>query len=91
MNRPDHFSASQLTTFLNCPLAYRFRYIDGIETGVKPSNLVLGSAFHSAAEHLHKHLMDGRVQSSPECSVNWHLRSLCPSALFLVRAGERSP
>lgn len=38
MNRRDGFSVSQLTTFPNCALAYRFRYIDVIETGVKASN-----------------------------------------------------
>ena len=59
---PDHLSVSQITKFLMCPLAYRFQYIDGIETGIKSSSFALGTAFHSAAEHLHKHMMNGGVK-----------------------------
>ena len=59
---PDHMSASQITKYLMCPLAYRFQYIDGIETGIKSSSFALGTAFHSAAEHLHKHMMNGGVK-----------------------------
>ena len=56
---PDHLSVSQITKFLTCPLSYRFQYVDGIETGTKSSSFALGTAFHSAAEHLHRHLMNG--------------------------------
>ena len=59
---PDHLSSSQITKFLMCPLSYRFHYIDRIETGIKSSGLVLGSAFHAAAETLHKDMMNGGVR-----------------------------
>jgi hypothetical protein len=38
MNLPDHLSASQIIKFLTCPLAYKFHYIDGVETGTKSSS-----------------------------------------------------
>ena len=60
---PDHISASQIIKFLMCPLSYKFHYIDGIETGVKSSSFALGTSFHTAAEHLHKHMMNGGVRA----------------------------
>ena len=60
---PDHLSASQITKFLMCPLSYRFRYIDGIETDTKSTSFALGTSFHTAAEHLHKHMMNGGVRA----------------------------
>ena len=60
---PDHLSASQITKFLMCPLSYKFHYIDGIETDTKSSSFALGTAFHTAAEHLHKHMMNGGVRA----------------------------
>ena len=59
---PDHFSVSQLTTFLSCSLAYRFRYVDHVETGLKSSSFALGTAFHCAAEQLHKDMIAGTVR-----------------------------
>lgn len=66
---PDHLSVSQINRFLQCPLSYRFQYIDKIETGLKSSSFALGTAFHSAAEHLHRHLMNGGVKR-PEVYQN---------------------
>ena len=63
MDLPDHISASQINKFLMCPLAYRFHYVDGIETGVKSTSFALGTAFHTVAEQLHRHLMNGGVRS----------------------------
>ena len=60
---PDHLSASQIIKFLMCPLSYKFHYIDGIETGIKSSSFALGTSFHTAAERLHKHMMNGGVRS----------------------------
>ena len=59
MNLPDHLSASQVNCYLRCSLAYRLKYIDKIVTEQKASALVLGSAFHLAAEKLHRDLMNG--------------------------------
>ena len=66
MKLPDHLSVSQLNTFLSCPLAYRFRYIDRIETGTKSSSFALGTAFHSAAERLHKDIIAGQAGAADD-------------------------
>jgi len=62
MALPDHLSVSQIRKHLGCPLAYRFAYVDHIETGTRASALVFGKAVHVAAELLHRHLMDGGAQ-----------------------------
>ncbi len=62
MGLPDHLSVSQMNKFMNCPLAYRFKYIDRIKTSVKSSNFALGTAFHSAAEQLHKDMIAGQAK-----------------------------
>ena len=59
---PDHISASQINSYLRCSLAYRFKYLDGIVTEQKATALVLGSAFHLAAEKLHRDLMNGGIK-----------------------------
>jgi len=66
MKLPDHLSVSQLNTFLSCPLAYRFRYVDRIETGTKSSSFALGTAFHSAAERLHKDIIAGHAGAADD-------------------------
>ena len=63
MYSPDHLSASQIIKFLMCPLSYKFAYVDRIETGTKSSSFALGTAFHTAAEQLHKHMMNGGVRA----------------------------
>ena len=64
MNLPDHLSVSQVTKFLMCPLSYKFHYVDGIETDIKSSSFALGTAFHAAAERLHRDLMNGGVRAA---------------------------
>jgi len=64
MYPPDHISSSQINTYLMCPLSYRFRYIDKIETGTKSSSLAMGTSFHTAAEALHKDMMNGGVREA---------------------------
>ena len=58
----NHISVSQVSKYLMCPLAYRFQYIDRIETGVKASGLAFGTAFHCAADLLHRDMMNGGVR-----------------------------
>ncbi|MCR4317115.1 MAG: PD-(D/E)XK nuclease family protein [Planctomycetes bacterium] len=46
----DHFSVSQLSCYLQCPLKYKFKYLVGFEPFFTPGALVFGSAFHSTIE-----------------------------------------
>lgn len=58
-------SYSKISTFSNCPLSYKYRYIDGIPT--KPSHyLSFGNSLHSAIEEFQK-IND--KQSRPELLV----------------------
>ena len=64
MQLPDHMSASQINCYLRCSLSYKFKYLDCIATEQTSSALVLGSAFHLAAEKLHRDLMNGGPKNS---------------------------
>jgi len=46
----DYLSYSAVRTFQNCPLKYRFRYVDGLAEDCVSSSLIFGSAIHSALE-----------------------------------------
>ena len=44
----DYLSASQIGTFLTCPLAYKYMYVDGIKKSDASVYLLYGKALHSA-------------------------------------------
>ena len=46
----DYLSYSAVRTFQNCPLKYRFLYVDGLAEDCVSSSLIFGSAIHSALE-----------------------------------------
>jgi putative RecB family exonuclease len=50
----DYISWSQLSTFRQCPLKYRFRYLDKLEPEFVASSLLVGSSIHSAIEFHHR-------------------------------------
>jgi len=47
---PDHFSASQINTYLMCPRKYRYRYIDKRVPEHRAAAMAFGSAVHTAIE-----------------------------------------
>lgn len=59
----DTISPTQITTYLQCPRKFAFRYIQRAPAEFKPSGLAFGSAVHGALEMFHRRLLDGdRVQ-----------------------------
>ena len=50
----DHFSVSQLTTYLNCPAKYRFGYIEKQPWEFQSSDLVFGNVCHQTIAHFHE-------------------------------------
>ena len=50
------YSHSRLETFENCPLRYRFEYIDGIRRDTQGIEAFVGSLFHEVMEKLYKDL-----------------------------------
>jgi len=54
------YSFSQLQTYKQCPLKYRFEKIDNIKPEIPSEslNLILGSCVHSVLEELYKKVSD---------------------------------
>lgn len=46
---PDHLSYSSISLYLSCAKAWKFRYLDRVQTATSPE-LVWGSAFHDTVE-----------------------------------------
>lgn len=46
----DYISYSAITTYQQCPLRYRFKYLDGLSESIVSSSLVFGGAIHLALE-----------------------------------------
>ena len=53
-----HFSYSQLSTYLICPMKYTFQYVQGVPWETKPVALPFGKAIHKAAETYYRNLME---------------------------------
>jgi len=56
---PDHLSYSQIALYLECPLLYKLRYLDGEAREGTPAALVFGSAIHKALAKFYTDVMDG--------------------------------
>jgi putative RecB family exonuclease len=54
-----HFSVSQLTCYLQCPLQYYFQYELGIAWEKTPSAVIFGGCVHDTAEAINRGLMEG--------------------------------
>jgi len=61
----EHISYTQINTYLQCPLKYRFQYIDLIEWPFVPSGLVFGTAIHKVAAYYYQKKMQG-TELSPK-------------------------
>ena len=55
-----HFSISQLTCYLQCPLQYYFQYELGIAWEKTPSAVVFGSSVHDTVEAINRGLMENK-------------------------------
>lgn len=79
---PDHLSHSQITTYLQCPLKYRYQYVDRIPWPFVPDYLTFGTAIHKAIESFYRSRQKGREA---------HLDDLCEvfSETLLFDAASR--
>ncbi len=55
----DHFSYSQLNTYMTCPLRYRLQYVELIPPAFTTSALVFGSSVHEAVAAFHQQRLVG--------------------------------
>jgi putative RecB family exonuclease len=56
----DYISPSRLNLWLKCPLAFRKRYIDGLQSSPTPA-LFVGKVVHAVLAHVYKHRMAKHV------------------------------
>ena len=66
MPLPDTTSATQLSTYADCPRKYRYRYLDHAEPEYKAVGLALGSAVHSSIGWYYERRRDGKAPSISE-------------------------
>ena len=62
----DYISHSAISTYQQCPLRYRFKYVDGIPERFVSSNLIFGGAIHSALEFHFTELLCGNEPPSQD-------------------------
>ena len=55
----DYLSWSAVSTFRQCPLKYRFRYVDGLPEDSVSSALVFGTGIHTAVEQHFQAILSG--------------------------------
>ena len=76
----DYISYSAIHTFQQCPLRYRFRYLDGLPELTVSASLVFGGAIHSALEFHFRRLSAGSTAPSLDILLDvyqesWKVRS----------------
>ena len=59
MNESPHLSHSQISTYLTCPLRYKFHYVDQIPPEFTAAALVFGQAIHEAAAAFYQAHLEG--------------------------------
>jgi len=57
MNQMDHFSVSQLQTYLNCPASYYYGYVEKLDWEFQPADMILGKICHQAIADYHRSSM----------------------------------
>jgi putative RecB family exonuclease len=55
----DHLSYSQVSTYLICPLRYKFHYVDEIPAAFTAASLAFGSAIHEAVAAYYQTRLEG--------------------------------
>jgi CRISPR/Cas system-associated exonuclease Cas4 (RecB family) len=76
-NLVNKLSASAISTYLACPLKYKFRYIDKIDAPSDSPHLIYGTSIHKAIEEFHKSIWLGdkitRAQAVSIFVNSWEL------------------
>jgi CRISPR/Cas system-associated exonuclease Cas4 (RecB family) len=88
----DHFSITQLQTYLLCPQSYRFAYIERKEWEFYPAEMLFGSIIHSVVANLFHNqgelteeemvkMFESSWDKEVESTENIRFRSLSPDEL----------
>ncbi|MFQ5877565.1 MAG: RecB family exonuclease [Acidobacteriota bacterium] len=66
------YSHSRLSSFENCPLQYRYRYVDRIPRDVESIETFVGKRVHEVLEWLYRDLLEGRCPSLERLVARYH-------------------
>lgn len=74
----NYLSWSQINSFRGCPMAFTFKYVRGEAPAFTSSNLLFGSAIHSAIQHYFERRLEGEASAIDDLveayRVGWHER-----------------
>ncbi len=82
LRKQPHLSASSVGLYLECSLAYKFRYVDKLPSETTSDALVFGSAIHKVLEAFYMGLMIGDHLSLDDLLDQWN-------AVWTEQAAER--
>ncbi len=82
MEQPRTISASQVATYLGCPLKYRFQYVDKIPRPWRAAAMGFGSSVHAAVEWFHRERLAGKTPDLAEVlkvfDADWYAQNVEP-------------
>jgi len=84
------YSHSRLSSFDNCPRAFRYRYVDKITVDVQSIEAFMGKLVHSVAEKVNLVTATGKVPSLPSVLRRYEImwdEAYHPSQVRVVREG----
>jgi len=84
----DYVSWSAISTFRQCPLKYKFRYIDGLPEESVSSALVFGTGIHSAVEQHFQTILSGDPQPDLDALLFAYRSAWLPHAPEAISFGS---
>ncbi len=81
------YSHSRLSCFENCPLQYKFKYIDKIKTGKESIEAFMGKLVHETLERLYSDREKGRINKLQEVLIfyNNEWQKKWNTSIFIVK------
>lgn len=89
-----HVSYSQITTYMNCPLRYRFQYVDQVPAEFTAAALPFGGAFHETLAHFYRGIKDLNQRYSADDLIDvfrtdWLLRNESDGTIRFDKGDDR--
>lgn len=83
----QHISYSQISTYMMCPLRYRFQYIEELKPEVTPAALPFGRAIHESLAYFYRSLQNSGERPSLDQMTevfrnDWRLSLECEEVKF---------
>lgn len=85
----DYLSVSAVKQYMRCPLAYRYRYVDGLTEDTVSSALAFGRGIHASLELWFTCQLDGRPEPNiDDLLVEFWLECRSCSEVTVIRFGK---